>query len=136
MLPLLLSQPGSRAATARGAGRALSRLPVSLSHEVAPIWREYERGTTAIVDAYLKPLLDDYVAGVSTALDEEGISAPWALLKSNGGHALSERALERPAHVLLSGIAGGAIGGAYVARARSAEQGSRSTWAGRAATSA
>jgi len=96
---------------------------ISLSHEVAPIWREYERGTTAIVDAYLKPLMDDYVAGVSRALEVEGMEAPWALLKSNGGHALSERARERPAHLLLSGIAGGAIGGAYVARARSAEKG-------------
>jgi N-methylhydantoinase A len=98
-------------------------LPVSLSHEVAPIWREYERGTTAIVDAYLKPLLHEYVGAVSQALELEGMSAPWALLKSNGGHALSEEARERPAHLLLSGIAGGAIGGAYFARARQAEQG-------------
>ena len=115
--------PEHEAATARVLAERFPELSVSLSHEVAPIWREYERGTTAIVDAYLKPLLDDYVAAVSRALDEEGISAPWALLKSNGGHALSERALDRPAHVLLSGIAGGAIGGAYVARAGSAEKG-------------
>jgi N-methylhydantoinase A len=98
-------------------------LSVSLSHDVAPIWREYERGTTAIVDAYLKPLLHDYVTGVSKALEVDGVSAPWALLKSNGGHALSEQAHERPAHLLLSGIAGGAIGGAYFARARSADKG-------------
>lgn len=109
--------------TARLLAERFPELAVSLSHEVAPIWREYERGTTAIVDAYLKPLLHEYVAGVSRALELEGVSAPWALLKSNGGHALSERARERPAHLLLSGIAGGAIGGAWFARARSAEQG-------------
>ena len=115
--------PEHELATARALEERFPGLQVSLSHEVAPIWREYERGTTAIVDAYLKPLLHEYVAAVSRALEEEGTSAPWALLKSNGGHALSERARERPAHLLLSGIAGGAIGGAYFARARSAEKG-------------
>ena len=48
-------------------------MPVSLSHEVAPIWREYERGTT-IVDAYMKPHFGRYVGGVSTALAEEGVA--------------------------------------------------------------
>src|SRR5581483_9078182 len=93
-------------------------LPVSLSHEVAPIWREYERGTAVILDAYLKPDLARYVRGVSEAIGDEGIQANWSLLKSNGGHALSGEARARPSHVLLSGIAGGAIGGAYVSRQR------------------
>ncbi len=92
------------------------RLAVSLSHEVAPIWREYERGTTVTVDAYLKPLFERYVDGVSSALEGKGTGGHWALLKSNGGHALAREARERPAHLLLSGIAGGAIGGAYAAR--------------------
>jgi N-methylhydantoinase A len=115
--------PEHEIASANVLAERFPELSVSLSHEVAPIWREYERGTTAIVDAYLKPLLDDYVASVSRALDAHGVSASWALLKSNGGHALSERARERPAHLLLSGIAGGAIGGAHFARARSADKG-------------
>ena len=102
---------------------ALPGVPVSLSHDVAPIWREYERGNTAIVDAYLKPALGSYVGGLSDALAEEGVRAPWALLKSNGGHALAHEAQERPSHVLLSGIAGGAIGGAHFARAGGAQQG-------------
>ena len=92
------------------------RLAVSLSHEVAPIWREYERGTTVTVDAYLKPLFARYVDGVSQALEAKGTGGHWALLKSNGGHALAGEARGRPAHLLLSGIAGGAIGGAYAAR--------------------
>jgi N-methylhydantoinase A len=115
--------PDHELATAAVLRERFPDLLVSLSHDVAPIWREYERGTTAIVDAYLKPLLHDYVAGVSQALEVDGVSAPWALLKSNGGHALSEKAHERPAHLLLSGIAGGAIAGAYFARARSADKG-------------
>jgi N-methylhydantoinase A len=91
-------------------------VPVSLSHEVAPIWREYERGNTVIVDAYLKPAVERYVGGLSAALTERGILTPWSLLKSNGGHALAAEAQGRPSHVLLSGIAGGAIGGATFAR--------------------
>jgi N-methylhydantoinase A len=98
-------------------------LPVSLSHEIAPIWREYERGTAAILDAYLKPTLDRYVEGVSEAFRDQGFGSSWSLLKSNGGHALSTEARERPAHVLLSGVAGGAIGGAYFARAHDAHRG-------------
>jgi N-methylhydantoinase A len=97
-------------------------LAVSLSHEVAPIWREYERGTTVTVDAYLKPLFERYVDGVSSALEAKGTGGHWALLKSNGGHALAGEARGRPAHLLLSGIAGGAIGGAYAARAAGAPQ--------------
>jgi N-methylhydantoinase A len=98
-------------------------LPVSLSHEIAPIWREYERGTAAILDAYLKPTFDRYVAGVTSAFGEQGVGSSWSLLKSNGGHTISTEARERPAHVLLSGIAGGAIGGAHFARARDAPRG-------------
>ena len=92
-------------------------LPVSLSHDVAPIWREYERGTTVTVDAFTKPLFDGYVDGVSRALGEAGVEGTWSLLKSNGGQALAAEARTRPAHLLLSGIAGGGIGGAYIARA-------------------
>jgi N-methylhydantoinase A len=94
----------------------LPGLPVSLSHEVAPIWREYERGTTVTVDAFTKPLFDTYVNGLSQALEDAGVDATWSLLKSNGGRALASEARSRPAHLLLSGIAGGGIGGAYVAR--------------------
>ena len=97
-------------------------LPVSVSHEVAPIWREYERGTATILDAYLAPAVDKYVAGVTDAFQSQGAGDRWSLLKSNGGHALAAEAVNRPSHMLMSGIAGGAIGGAYFARAADAPQ--------------
>jgi N-methylhydantoinase A len=115
--------PSAELAARKEIERVAPELPVSLSHEVAPIWREYERGTAAILDAYLKPDLGRYVRGVSEAFSEEGVQASWSLLKSNGGHAESREARARPSHVLLSGIAGGAIGGAYVARQRQADKG-------------
>lgn len=108
--------PSAELAAREAIARAEPDLPVSLSHEVAPIWREYERGTAAIIDAYLKPDFARYVSGVSEAFAEEGIRANWSLLKSNGGHVVSREAQARPSHVLLSGIAGAAIGGAHVAR--------------------
>jgi N-methylhydantoinase A len=115
-------EPGHELAT-RDVLAGRTGLPVSLSHEVAPIWREYERGTTTIVDAYLKPLVEEYVAGLAAALEQRRIGSPCSLLKSNGGHALAEEARARPAHLLLSGVAGGAIGGAWFTRLAGAERG-------------
>ncbi len=109
--------PAHELAVRRIAEEELPSVPVSLSHEIAPIWREYERGTTVTVDAFTKTLFERYVDGVTTALRDEGVSSSWSLLKSNGGHALADEVRHRPAHLLLSGIAGGGIGGATMARA-------------------
>lgn len=115
--------PASELAAREALAELDPELPVSLSHEIAPIWREYERGTAAILDAYLKPTMDRYVEGVSEAFRAQGAGSSWSLLKSNGGHAVAGEARNRPGHVLLSGIAGGAIGGAYYARQRDAARG-------------
>ena len=114
--------PASELAARDALGEIAPELPVSLSHEIAPIWREYERGTAAILDAYLKPTLNRYVAGVTEAFQAQGAGSSWSLLKSNGGHAVAGEASNRPGHVLLSGIAGGAIGGAFYAREREASR--------------
>jgi N-methylhydantoinase A len=114
--------PESELAARSAVLAARPELPVSVSHEVAPVWREYERGTATILDAYIKPVVDRYVSGVDEALEDAEAGSRWSILKSNGGHALSERARERPSHMLLSGIAGGAIGGAFYARHRKAER--------------
>ena len=86
-------------------------LAVSLSHRVAPIWREYERGLTTIADAYLKPLLAAFIASIDTGLRDQGFQGAWALMKSNGGNRLAEAAAEEPVQLLLSGLAGGVMGG-------------------------
>ena len=87
------------------------QLAVSLSHQVAPIWREYERGLTTIADAYLKPLLAKFIASVDTGLRGKDFKGAWALMKSNGGNRLAEAAAEEPVQLLLSGLAGGVMGG-------------------------
>ncbi len=84
-------------------------LPVSLSHRVCPIWREYERATTTITDAFIKRMIDRFVNQFATDLTDTAITAPLALMKSNGGHVQSDAASDVPVQLLLSGLAGGVI---------------------------
>ena len=88
-------------------------VPVSLSHRVAPIWREYERGSTTIADAYVKPVLQRHVGSIRASLGQLQIRCPWAVMKSNGGHAAPETAEEEPIGMVLSSLSGGIIGGRY-----------------------
>lgn len=88
-------------------------VPVSLSHEVAPIWREYERGSTAIADGYVKPIMQRYIEDAFTAFANAGLDAPWSLMKSNGGKTPADAAEAEPIKFLLSGLAGGIIAGHY-----------------------
>jgi N-methylhydantoinase A len=88
-------------------------IPISLSHEVAPIWREYERGSTVIADGYVKPVIQDYINSIREALAAERLDVPWALMKSNGGRTTPELAEAEPIQLLLSGLAGGLIAGHF-----------------------
>ena len=94
---------------------ALPGAHVSLSHEVSPLWREYERASTTIVDAFIKPVVSRYVQGVGRVLDESLAAKHWNLLASNGGYLSAEQARRRPAGLLISELAGGVIGGRYYA---------------------
>lgn len=86
---------------------------VSVSHDVAPIWREYERGLTTVIDAYVKPLVSRFVGEIDRELHHRGVTVPWAIMKSNGGNMLAAAAESQPVQVLLSGLAGGMIAGKY-----------------------
>ncbi len=94
---------------------ALPSAKVSLSHEISPLWREYERASTTIADAFVKPLVTRYVERVSVALNERLAARRWNLLASNGGYLRADQALKRPAQLLISGLAGGVVGGAHYA---------------------
>lgn len=94
---------------------AFPGLSISLSHEVSPTWREYERASTTIGDAYIKPVLRGYVAGVEATLDNLGIRAPASMLKSNGGHMRIETADAQPSQFLISGLAGGIVAARHYA---------------------
>ncbi len=90
---------------------AFPGIPISASHEVAPIWREYERASTTIADAAVRPLLSRFLAALDEGLRERGFSRSWSVMKSNGGQMLSATASERPVQTVLSGLSGGIIAG-------------------------
>src|SRR3954451_1238014 len=95
----------------------LPGVPVSVSSEVAPIWREYERSSTTIADAYLRPLLGRYVASLDGSLRGAGMTGEWTIMKSNGGVMLAGAAAEAPIQTVMSGPAGGMTATEHVARA-------------------
>jgi N-methylhydantoinase A len=97
--------------------QALPGVPVSVSHQVSPLWREYERTSTTIADAFVKPVVGGYVEGVGKVLKEAAAASRWNLLASNGGYIDAGRAIAHPAQLLLSGLAGGVIGASLFARA-------------------
>lgn len=109
-------RPDHEIAIGEALGAAFSDLPVSLSHQVAPIWREYERGSTTIADAFVKPTMRAYIGGVREALAQARRDAPVSMLKSNGGHLGLDRAIDQPAQFLLSGLAGGIVAARTYAR--------------------
>ncbi len=95
--------------------REFPELSISLSHEVAPIWREYDRASTTIADAYIRPLLQGFIHALDQGLAARGNTRSWAVMKSNGGQMLAESAADRPAQTVLSGLPGGIIAAKYYA---------------------
>ena len=91
----------------------LPDIPISISHEVAPIWREYPRASTALADAYVKPLVGKYIKSLKDGLFKEKIFKDFSIMKSNGGIMQADAAPKHPIHTLLSGLAGGLIGGRF-----------------------
>ena len=96
---------------------ALPSVAVSCSHEVAPIWREYERGNTVIVDAYIRRLTGRFAERLDEGLAQAGLRCPCFLLKSNGGQTPVGQASRQAVSFVLSGLAGGLIAGRYFAEA-------------------
>ncbi len=87
---------------------------ISVSHQVSPLMKLVLRGETTLVDAYLSPVIDRYIASVRGGLASDLLDAPLAFMQSNGG--LARAAQFRGKDSLLSGPAGGVIGMARVAR--------------------
>ncbi|HEX6783017.1 MAG TPA: hydantoinase/oxoprolinase family protein [Solirubrobacterales bacterium] len=95
--------------------RRLPGVHVSASHEVLPRFREYERCSTTVIDAYLSPLLGRYLGELGEAAGGEGLPQP-LVMRSSGGVAPAEEAARAGAWSVLSGPAGGAVGAGLLAR--------------------
>lgn len=96
-----------------------ARLPnvrVTLSSEVSPEMREFERFSTAVANAYVQPLMAEYLEALRGALKSEGFDCPLFLMLSGGGLTTIETAMRFPIRLVESGPAGGAIFAAHIAK--------------------
>jgi len=94
----------------------LSGISFTLSCEVSPEMREYERFSTACANAYVQPMMGRYLASLEQVLREEGCRCPLFLMLSGGGLTTVETAIRFPVRLVESGPAGGAIFASHIAR--------------------
>jgi len=90
-------------------------ISVSLSSEVDPTFREYERLCVTAFDAYLSPVVKRYLVGLADSLRSLGVTAPPLIMRSRGGIVSAGLAARQPVTLFLSGPAGGVIGASFAA---------------------
>lgn len=93
-------------------------LPIALSHRILPEYREYERLSTTVVNAYVAPLIGDHIRELERSLKRQAarLGGSLRVMQSNGGGITSRGAREQAVRTLLSGPAGGVVGAYEVAR--------------------
>ena len=90
-------------------------VPVSLSCEILPEFREYERTLVTVMNAYVRPSMRRYLQSLDDKLRAVDLNATVHIVRSDGGLMSIARASDSPAHTMLSGPAGGVSGAAFVA---------------------
>jgi N-methylhydantoinase A len=100
----------------------LPDIPVSLSSDVSPEMREWERFSTTAANAYVQPRMSRYLTGLREGLQDLGVTAPVFLMLSGGGLTTIETACRFPIRLVESGPAGGAIFSAHIAKQCGLEQ--------------
>jgi len=95
---------------------AMPELSISLSSDVCPEIREYERQSTTVANAYVRPMIAGYLADLETRLEARGLRCPFLLMTSGGSLVTIQTASQFPIRLVESGPAGGAILAAHMAR--------------------
>jgi len=90
--------------------------PVTISSDVLPEFREYERTLTACMNSYVRPRVESYVRNLESSLREMGVAGELNILRSDAGLMSVEVASQSPIYGILSGPAGGVAGALYIAR--------------------
>jgi N-methylhydantoinase A len=90
--------------------------PVTISADVLPEFREYERTLTACMNSYVRPRVEAYVNNLQSSLRELGVGGELNILRSDAGLMSADVASESPIYGILSGPSGGVAGGLYIAR--------------------
>lgn len=96
--------------------REFPGLFLSLSWEVLPEIKEYERTSTTVTNAYVMPAMSSYLGSLRKGLDTAGVTAPLLIMQSSGGLMTSRLAAQKPVYSLESGPAAGVIGALSLAR--------------------
>ena len=96
--------------------RELPGIPVSLSHEILPEFKEYERMSTTTINAYVAPVMERYLRRLEASIADVGLKSDLYIMQSNGGTMGAETAIDRPVHTILSGPAAGVIGAVAIAQ--------------------
>jgi N-methylhydantoinase A len=97
------------------AAEVLPGVPVSLSSDVLPELREYERTLTTVANGYVQPQVKRYVQNLADQLKDGGVAGELAILRSDGGLQTAQAAIDAPVTMLLSGPAGGVTGAVWSA---------------------
>ena len=95
------------------------RLPgvtLSVSSELLPEMREYERTSTTVINAYVRPIVAEYLGQLSDELKRTGIGVPLTVMQSNGGLAPVESAIDKPIYCIESGPAAGVVGAYHLGK--------------------
>lgn len=112
----------ANATNEKTAAKALESLgvPLSLSHKILPEFREYERASTVLVNAYLQPIMERYLNGLQRSIlrnnQNRGNHTRIFVMQSSGGITALQTAAEEPVRTVLSGPAGGVVGASALAR--------------------
>jgi N-methylhydantoinase A len=90
--------------------RLAPRVTLSVSAEVLPVINEYERTSTTVINAYVRPIVERYLNRLIAEVKRGGIDAPLLLMQSNGGLTTARAAATTPMHIIESGPAAGVVG--------------------------
>ena len=116
------TNPDHERRTGDAIARRLPHVAVTLSSDVSPEMREYERFSTACANAYIQPLMGRYLAGLERKLARAGFVCPLLLMTSGGGITTVETAIRFPVRLIESGPAAGAIFAGCIARQHGLDQ--------------
>lgn len=105
------ANPEHELRVAKALRQRLPDISISLSHQVAREWREYERTSTTVLNAYVAPIVERYLAGLEAKASAAGLPTGLHIMQSNGGIMTAAAARQRPIQSLFSGPVGGTMGG-------------------------
>ena len=109
------ANPAHERAVGEAIRAALPDLTVSLSCDVVPEFKEYERMSTTAINAYVAPVMVRYLRRLQASIADLGIPSDVHIMQSNGGTMTAGLAVEKPVHTILSGPAAGVIGSVAIA---------------------